>query len=106
MSEVQAVDPQTLPEREQKRRDDVCQIVRSLGSSLLVWYNQPRGHCEVLDTNQPTDRQRCPGTATHAVRFLREVTEVDAYTCPEHARPLASTADRTPYITTTIYRLK
>lgn len=101
-----AVDPQTLPEHEQKRRDDVCQIVRSLGTSLLVWYNQPSGLCEALDTNQPRDRQRCPGTAAFAVRFRRDVTEVDAFTCAAHARPLAATADRAPYITTTIYRLR
>lgn len=106
VSAVQPVDPQTLPEPEQRRRDDVCQMVRSLGTHLLVWYNQPRGFCEALDTNQPKDRQRCPGTATHAVRFQRDATEADAYTCPEHARPLASTADRAPYITTTIYRLR
>ncbi|MER6611492.1 hypothetical protein ABT282_38010 [Streptomyces sp. NPDC000927] len=103
---VQPVAPQTLPEREQRRRDDVCQMVRSLGTPLLVWYNQPPGRCEALDTNQPRDRQRCPGTATHAVRFRRDVTEADAYTCPAHTRPLAATADRAPYITATVYALR
>ncbi|WP_318206195.1 hypothetical protein [Streptomyces sp. SCL15-4] len=103
---VQPIDPQTLPEREQRRRDTVGQIVRSLGTSLLVWYNQPPGRCEALDTGQTSERQRCPGTATHAVRFRRDVTEVDAYACPAHARPLAATADRAQYITATIYPLR
>ncbi|MFD5978310.1 hypothetical protein [Streptomyces bacillaris] len=103
---VQPIDPQTLPERDLRRRDDVCQMVRSLGTPLLVWYNQPPGLCEALDTNQPKDRQRCRATATHAVRFQRDVTEADAYTCPAHTRPLAATADRAPYITATIYPLR
>lgn len=100
------IDPQTLPEPELRRRDDVCQIVRSLSAYLLVWHNQPSGHCEALDLNQPTDRRRCPGTAAFAVRFQNGATEVDAFTCAEHARPLASIADRAKYINTTIYRLK
>src|SRR5690606_22588782 len=100
------VDPQTLPEREQRRRDDVCQMVRSLGSSLLVWYNSPPGACEALDTNQTSDRQRCPIPAAFAVRFRRDVTEADAFTCPEHTRPLAALADRSPYITATVYRMR
>lgn len=100
------IDPQTLPTRELRRRDDMCQIVASLYSSLRVWHNQPPGHCEVLDVDQPTDRRRCLGTPAFAVRFQNGATEVDAFTCAEHARPLASIADRTPYINTTIYRLK
>lgn len=103
---VQPVDPQTLPEREQQRRDDVSRIARSLGTDLLVWYNQPTGLCEALDTNQPRERQRCPGTAAFAVRFRQDVTEADAFTCAAHARPLAALADRSPYITATIYRLR
>jgi hypothetical protein len=103
---VQPVDPQTLPEREQRRRDDVCQMVRSLGTSLLVWYNQPPGACEALDTNQPREQQRCPVPAAFAVRFRRDVTEADAFTCPEHTRPLAALADRSPYVTATIYRMR
>lgn len=103
---VQPIDPQALPERDLRRRDDVCQMVRSLGTPLLVWYNQPPGLCEALDTNQPKDGQRCRATATHAVRFRRDVTEADAYTCPAHTRPLAATADRAPYITATIYPLR
>lgn len=102
---IQSVDPQTLPEREQQRRDDVSRIARSLGTSLLVWYNQPPGLCEALDTNQPREQQRCPGTAAFAVRFRQDVTEADAFTCAAHARPLASLADRSPYITATIYRM-
>jgi hypothetical protein len=81
-------------------------MVRSLSSSLLVWHNQPPGYCEALDTNQPSEHQRCPRTAAFAVRFQNGTTEADAFTCPEHARPLASIADRAEYITTTIYRLK
>jgi len=103
---LRPVDPQTLPARELRRRDDVCQIVRSLSSTLLVWHNQPPGHCEALDLDQPTDRRRCPGTAAFAVRFENGPTGADAFTCAEHARPLASIADRAEYITTTIYRLK
>ncbi|MFI7143155.1 hypothetical protein ACIBQ5_37360 [Streptomyces massasporeus] len=103
---VQPIDPQTLPEREQRRRDDVCQLARSLGASLIVWYNQPPGHCEALDMTQPRDRQRCPGTVTHAVRFRRDVTEADAYTCAAHARPLAAIADRAQYVSTAVYPLR
>uniref|UniRef100_UPI001CED1C02 hypothetical protein n=1 Tax=Streptomyces sp. NK15101 TaxID=2873261 RepID=UPI001CED1C02 len=101
---IQPIDPQTLPERELRRRDDVCQIARALSGSMMVWYNQPPGLCEALDTTQPRDRQRCPATASHVVRFRRDVTEADAYVCPAHARPLAATADRAEFITATIYR--
>ncbi|MGW6420840.1 hypothetical protein, partial [Streptomyces sp. NPDC055055] len=101
---VQPIDPQTLPPKEVKRRDDVCQIVRSLSGSLMVWYNQPPGLCEALDTTQPSDRQRCPATASHVVRFRKDVTEADAYVCPAHARPLAETAARAQYISAEIYR--
>ncbi|MFD7462974.1 MULTISPECIES: hypothetical protein [unclassified Streptomyces] len=103
---VQPVDPQTLPEREQQRRDDVSRIARSLGTSLLVWYNQPPGLCEALDTNQPREQQRCPASVAFAVRFRQDVTEADAFTCAAHARPLAALADRSPYITATIYRMR
>lgn len=105
---VQPIDPQTLPERDLRRRDDVCQIAGSLstGMGLRVWYNQPPGLCEAMDTTQPRDRQRCPQTATHAVRFQRDVTEADAYTCPSHARPLAAIADRAQYIAATVYPLR
>ena len=81
-------------------------MVRSLSPSLMVWYNQPPGLCEALDTTQPRDLQRCPRAATHAVRFRRDVTEADAFTCPEHTGPLAATADHAPYITTTVYRMR
>lgn len=100
------VDPQELSPREVTRRDTVCQISRSLCAPLMVWYNQPPGACEALDTTLPSALQRCPGRATHVVRFRKDVVEADAYTCPEHARPLAETTDRTDYITATIYRLK
>lgn len=103
---IQPIDPQTLPPKEVRRRDDVCQIVRSLSASLMVWYNQPAGLCEALDTTQPRDRQRCPATASHVVRFRKEVTEADAYVCPSHARPLAATADHAEFISATIYRRK
>ncbi|NEE35369.1 hypothetical protein G3M53_59375 [Streptomyces sp. SID7982] len=99
---VQPIDPQQLPERERRRRDDVCQIARSLSAPLMVWYNQPPGLCEAMDTTQPRDRQRCPATATHAVEFVRDVTVVHAFACAAHARPLALTADRSPYIAATV----
>ncbi|MFE0778792.1 hypothetical protein [Streptomyces sp. NPDC058861] len=101
---IQPIDPQTLPPKEVRRRDDVCQIARALSRSMMVWYNQPAGLCEALDTTQPTDRQRCPATASHVVRFRRDVTEADAYVCPAHARPLAETAAHSEFIHTTIYR--
>ncbi|MDX2854597.1 hypothetical protein PV342_40590 [Streptomyces sp. PA03-3a] len=100
------MDPQTLPAREQERRDRVCQVVGSVRGSLMIWYNQPPGLCEVLDTTQPKDRQRCPASRAFAVRFVQDVTEVDAYACPAHARPLAALADRSPYITAEIHRLR
>ncbi|MBT2395947.1 hypothetical protein [Streptomyces sp. ISL-100] len=103
---VQPIDPQQLPERELRRRDDVCQISRSLSAPLMVWYNQPPGLCEAMDTTQPRDRQRCPATATHAVQFERDVTVTHALTCPAHARPLAATADHSQYIRATIRNLR
>ncbi|MFG3072152.1 hypothetical protein [[Kitasatospora] papulosa] len=99
---VQPIDPQQLPAKELKRRDDVCQMARSLSAPVMVWYNQPPGLCEAMDTTQPRDRQRCPATATHAVQFERDVTVTHAFTCPAHTRPLAATADHSPYITATI----
>ncbi|MEU8765050.1 hypothetical protein [Streptomyces sp. NPDC048659] len=104
LSGIQPVDPQTLPEKEVRRRDDVCQIARALSGSMMVWYNQPPGLCEALDTTQPRDRQRCPATASHIVRFRKDITEADAYVCPAHARPLAETAAHSPYIDAAIYR--
>ncbi|MCW5254724.1 hypothetical protein [Streptomyces sp. SHP 1-2] len=101
-----AVDPSTLPEREQRRRNDVCQISTSLCASLRVWYNQPPGRCEALDTTKHREAQRCPAPVTHAVRFHRDVTAADAYTCAQHAAPLAATADGSPYITAEIHRLR
>ncbi|MFI6899272.1 hypothetical protein ACIBM4_34715 [Streptomyces sp. NPDC050256] len=103
---VQPIDPQQLPEKERRRRDDVCQMSRSLSAPLMVWYNQPIGLCEAMDTTLPRDRQRCPATATHAVRFHRDVTEVHAFTCPAHTHPLAATADDSPYISTTIHKVR
>lgn len=103
---VQPIDPQTLPEPEQRRRDYVCQIVGSLFHSLRVWYNQPLGLCEALDLTQPAELRRCPRTRTHAVRFQTSDAHADAFTCAAHTRPLAATADRAPYITATIYRLR
>lgn len=103
---VEPIDPQQLPARELRRRDDVCQMSRSLSGTFTVWYNQPPGLCEALDTTQPRERQRCASTATHAVRFVRDVTQADAYTCPVHARPLAAIADHAPYITAAVYSLR
>ncbi|MFE5809456.1 hypothetical protein [Streptomyces sp. NPDC056491] len=100
------VDPATLNRREVDRRDTVCQIVRSLGGPLLVWYNQPPGHCEALDTAQAPDAQRCPGGATHAVRYRQGPTEAHAYSCAAHARPLANIADRSAVVRATVYPLR
>src|SRR6185503_2715139 len=36
---VQRVDPQQLPAKELRRREDVCQISRSLCGPLMVWYD-------------------------------------------------------------------
>lgn len=100
------VDPATLSLREVDRRDTVCGIVRSLGGPLLVWYNQPPGHCEALDTAQAADAQRCPGGATHAVRYRQGTTEAHAYSCAAHARPLAHIADRSAVVRATIHPLR
>lgn len=96
-------------EKDRRRRDAVCQIVRSLAtssSSLMVWYDTPPGLCEVLDPTLPRDRQRCPATVTHGVRFYRDATEADAFTCGEHAGPLATIAARAEYITAVPYRIR
>lgn len=105
---VQPVDVPALGLREENRRTRACQMVRSLSitSGLLLWYDQPPGLCEALNTQQPKDRQRCPGTATHVVRYRQDSTEADAYTCPAHARPLAALADRAVHVTAAIYPLR
>ncbi|MET7575575.1 hypothetical protein ABZT04_45125 [Streptomyces sp. NPDC005492] len=105
---VQPVDVPALGAREENRRTRACQMVRSVSvrGPLLLWYDQPIGLCEALDTTQPKDRQRCPGAATHAVRFRQDSTEADAYTCPAHARPLAALADHAVYVTAAIYPLR
>ncbi|MFG2858592.1 hypothetical protein ACGFZ9_50085 [Streptomyces mirabilis] len=103
---MQPVDVEQLPIKERGRRDRMSQILRSLSNPLMAWYNQPIGLCEAQDTTLPRDRQRCPATATHAVRFHQDVTEVDVYTCPAHARPMAATADRAVYINAAIYPLR
>ncbi|MFF4963250.1 hypothetical protein ACFY2Z_41020 [Streptomyces sp. NPDC001222] len=59
-----------------------------------------------MDTTQPRDRQRCPATATHAVRFYLDATEADAYTCAAHTGPLAETAARSQYVTAVPYRIR
>lgn len=105
---VQPVDVPALGLREENRRTRACQMVRSLSprGALLLWYDQPTGLCEALDATQPRERQRCPGTATHVVRFRQDSTEADAFTCPAHARPLAALTDRSPYVTAAIYPLR
>ncbi|MFE6986573.1 hypothetical protein ACFVBG_36280, partial [Streptomyces fimicarius] len=103
---IAPIDVQQLPEPERRRRDDVCQMVRSLSAPLMVWYNTPPGLCEALDTTLPRDRQRCPGTVTHAVRFFRDLTEADAFTCAAHAGPLTATAARSAYIQASPYRIR
>ncbi|MGW2586243.1 hypothetical protein ACWCYZ_33885 [Streptomyces virginiae] len=100
------VDPATLTRREEERRDAVCGIVRSLGGPLLVWYNQPPGHCEALDTAQAPDAQRCPEAATHAVRYRQGPTDAHAYSCAAHARLLAHIADRSAVVRATIHPLR
>lgn len=102
------IDPQTLTRAEQDRRDSVCQVVRSLsvGSGLLVWYNQPPGACEALDTNRVTDEQRCPHRATHAVRYVQGATDTHAYACTQHTGPLAALAQRSPYVTATVHPIR
>lgn len=82
-------------DRDRRRRDAVCSMVRSLGGHLLVWYDQPPGACEVLDTSLRTEDQRCPATAARAVVFRSTLhQEAAAYACIRHAEPLAATADR------------
>ncbi|WP_406164385.1 hypothetical protein [Streptomyces canus] len=97
----------TLPLREQGRRDRISQVVRSLSSPLLVWYDTPEGLCEVLDTTLPRDQRRCPGTTTHGVTFYQgDGTDVTAFTCTAHAGPLAATALRSAYIRASPYRFR
>lgn len=102
------IDPQTLTRAEQDRRDSVCQVVRSLsvGFGLLVWYNQPPGYCEALDTNRLPEEQRCPHRATHAVRYTQGATDTHAFACTQHTGPLAALAQRSPYVTATVHPLR
>lgn len=86
-------------ERDRKRRDNVCSLVRSLSGPLQVWYDTPAGRCEVLDTGLPRERQRCRGMASRAVMFVGPFAgEVEAYSCPAHAEPLAALANSAPGI--------
>lgn len=104
---VAPVDVDSLPLREQVRRDRMSQVVRSLSSHLMVWYDAPARLCEVLDTTLPRDRRRCPGTVTHGVTFFQgDGTDVTAYTCTAHAGPLAATALRSPYVRASPYRIR
>lgn len=99
------VDVSTLPAAEVKRRDAVCQLVRATGSmAVLVWYNQPRGLCEVLDASQHRDKQRCPERAAYAVRFTMGASEGHAYACAAHVGLLASVAEGAEYVSATIHR--
>lgn len=102
------IDPQTLPQAEQTRRDRVCQTVRALsgGTGLLVWYNQPPGACEALDTGQLPEAQRCPHRATHAVRYVEGANSTHAYACTGHAGHLAALAQRSPHITATVHPIR
>jgi hypothetical protein len=95
-----------LPEPERRRRNTVCQISRTLCAPLTVWFNQPPGLCEALDTTLPRDRQRCPAASTYAVRFLLDATEADAFTCAAHAGPLAATAHGSQYVRAVPYRTR
>ncbi|MFJ9427972.1 hypothetical protein [Streptomyces sp. NPDC101249] len=100
------IDVDTLDLREQNRRTRVGQLVRSLGSNMLVWYNQPPGACEALDTTLPSNEQRCPRPIAVRVEFRNGPTEAPAYACLAHGARLASLADRSPYITATAYPLR
>ncbi|WP_405546658.1 hypothetical protein OG590_40580 (plasmid) [Streptomyces goshikiensis] len=101
-----AIDPSTLTRQETARRDLVCQVARSLSHTMLVWYNRPHGWCEGLDTSVPTDRQVCPGAATHAVQYRQGPTVAVAYACPAHARLLAHAADRSAVVRASVHVLK
>ncbi|MFF3617566.1 hypothetical protein [Streptomyces sp. NPDC002580] len=105
---VGPIDPQTLPRAEQNRRDIACQTVGSLSirSGLRVWYNQPPGACEALDTTLIPDEQRCPKPATRAVQFHNGPTTAVAYACTVHGPRLAALAQESPYITATLHPLR
>lgn len=78
-------------------------LVRSLGGPLYLWVDQPPGACEALDSTQLREHQRCPRAATVTVQFRNGPTEVPAYACLAHGTQLAALAERSPYITATVY---
>ena len=93
-------------ERERNRRDRIGMLVRSLGGPLYLWVDQPPGACEVLDSTQLREHQRCPRPAAVVVHFRNGPTEGPAYACLAHGPRLAALADHSPYITAVTYPLR
>lgn len=93
-------------ERERNRRDRMGMLVRSLGGPLYLWVDQPPGACEVLDSTQLREHQRCTRPAAVVVHFRNGPTEGPAYACLAHGPQLASLAEGSPYITATVYPLR
>ncbi|MBK3590253.1 hypothetical protein JHN49_44130, partial [Streptomyces sp. MBT57] len=92
--------------RDERRRSSVCQVVRSLGTPLLVRYDATAGTCEALDTSVRREEQRCPRKATHGVLFTSDMTgQVIAYACATHSRALAALTTVSPYVTAAAHPL-
>jgi hypothetical protein len=78
--------------RDERRRDVVCLIARTVGGRYRVWWDTPAGQCEVLDLERDRTEQRCPRRPTHAVTLSSSYQEPQpAYACAEHATLLHAT---------------
>ncbi|MDX2683696.1 hypothetical protein [Streptomyces soliscabiei] len=93
-------------ERERNRRDRTGMLVRSLGGPLYMWVDQPPGACEVLDSTQLREHQRCPRPANVSVQFRNGPTEGTTYACLPHGAGLLALTERSPYITAETYPLR
>lgn len=93
-------------ERERNRRDRTGMLVRSLGGPLYMWVDQPPGACEVLDSTQLREHQRCPRPAIVSVQFRNGPTEGTTYACLPHGSGLLALAERSPYISAETYPLR
>lgn len=88
------VAPVADPGRDRLRRDRMCQITATARGRYRVWYDQPPGTCEALDTSLRREEQRCPASPARAVTFTsRWGEDGTAYACLRHAPCLAEIAD-------------
>lgn len=78
------------PQRDERRRQSMCALVGGMDRQLMVWFDQPRGSCEVLDIALRPEERRCPAAVEFAVvtqTAMYGITYANA--CRAHARQLA-----------------